>query len=530
MSNGFVFTEGVSPVQGGKPATQTIASASDVPSTILQSARLIESKKREAQRQFELAQQYMRNDLNTVAGFDVTVAGGGQWAEMLGKKADWARQSIKEANNPVKAAEIISEFRDYYRQFKNTAEVGQPIIDQYDAINKASDLTPYNKSLPSGQKFEKSTVQEQIQAQNARDNVFSNVEYDTKGNAYVRDKDGNRISWQASPLATDFTMFDPKVTTRDVGGLREEAQSENTKKYIGWSHNGYWNKDEAADIYNNSMNLVETDNQSDAIEFRLKVLNDGDALNQNLLTTEEDRVRFMNGDYDPTNLADKKFVRMEDWGRDRFVELSRFSKDLSAAELTIRESRRREGSGKNEALNRLLGGVATGFDVIMPFGEEAPKDDLSATYPIGSDIQTLKLGGDIIVPSALKIDPFGNITLQGSVADTQKGTGKLVPIGTTYEPEDPLFPTKDIVTVEGSGEVLFEKGTPEYVEVVAALNQALQETYGEGITIDFLSSSDTKNKLTRVDLDERSPEQPLQEFMTPTEIPEDTSGKIKVNW
>ena len=66
----------------------------------------------------------------------------------------------------------------------------------------------------------------------------------------------------------------------------------------------------------------------------------------------------------------------------------------------------------------MLGGVATGFDVIMPFGEEAPKDDLSATYPIGSDIQTLKLGGEIIVPSALKIDPFGNITLQGSVADT----------------------------------------------------------------------------------------------------------------
>ena len=485
MSNGFVFTEGVSPVQGGKPATQTIASASDVPSTILQSARLIESKKREAQRQFELAQQYMRNDLNTVAGFDVTVAGGGQWAEMLTRKADWARQSIKEANDPVKAAEIISEFRDYYRQFKNTAEVGQPIIQQYDAINKASDLTPYNKSLPSGQKFEKSTVQEQIQAQNARDNVFSNVEYDTKGNAYVRDKDGNRVSWQASPSATDFTMFDPKVTTRDVGGLREEAQSENTKKYIGWSHNGYWNKDEAADIYNNSMNLVETDNQSDAIEFRLKVLNDGDALNQNLLTTEEDRVRFMNGDYDPTNPADKKFVRMEDWGRDRFVDLSRFSKTMNAQE----EKARKERGLKVDAVDRLFSGGTVELDEVSNPDEYLSSlrrsgydfdsaEFRQATYPI-SDVKAIQVGGEVVVPAVLTILPSGNIIIKGSVASRAAGSGELE--YTDYEQE-------------------FVNGTQEYVDASVSLDQGLQSTFGQGYTVDFLSSKNALDRLKEFNL------------------------------
>jgi hypothetical protein len=481
MSNGFVFTEGVSPVQGGKPAAQTIASASDVPNTILQSARLIDSKKKEAQRQFELAQQYMRNDLNTVAGFDVTVAGGGQWAEMLSKKADWARQSIKEANDPVKAAEIISEFRDYYRQFKNTAEVGQPIIQQYDAINKASDLTSYNKSLPSGQKFERSTVQEQIQAQNARDNVFSNVEYDTKGNAYVRDKDGNRTPWQASPLATDFTMFDPKVTTRDVGGLREEAQSTDTKQYIGWSHNGYWNKDEAADIYNNSMNLVETDNQSDAIEFRLKVINDGDALNQNLLTTEEDRVRFMNGDYDSTNPADKKFVRMEDWGRNRFIDLSRFSKTMTAQEEKNRKERglkvdavdRLFSGGKSFLLNEYMEGLErSGYDV-------ADTNLVQATYPI-SDVKAVQVGGEVVVPSVMTIKPNGDIVVKGSVASRAAGSGELE--YTDYERE-------------------FENGTQEYIDASVSLDQALQSTFGEGYTVDFLSSQEALDRLKEFDLD-----------------------------
>jgi hypothetical protein len=324
-------------------------------------------------------------------------------------------------------------------------------------------------------------VQEQIQAQNARDNVFSNVEYDTKGNAYVRDKDGNRTPWQASPLATDFTMFDPKVTTRDVGGLREEAQSTDTKQYIGWSHNGYWNKDEAADIYNNSMNLVETDNQSDAIEFRLKVINDGDALNQNLLTTEEDRVRFMNGDYDSTNPADKKFVRMEDWGRNRFIDLSRFSKTMTAQEEKNRKERglkvdavdRLFSGGKSFLLNEYMEGLErSGYDV-------ADTNLVQATYPI-SDVKAVQVGGEVVVPSVMTIKPNGDIVVKGSVASRAAGSGELE--YTDYERE-------------------FENGTQEYIDASVSLDQALQSTFGEGYTVDFLSSQEALDRLKEFDLD-----------------------------
>ena len=489
MSNGFVYSEGLLPQQGETQSQAMRTAAAATADSIFKAGTMIESKRREANRRFERAQNMMRTDINAIAAFDVTVGGAGQWADILNEKANWARAAIRRANDPVIARDIISEFRDYYNLVKQTYESGTEAITQYNTINKSSgdQLEGYNETLPAGHRYERSDVSEQAQALHQRNNIFTGIHYDDRGNALVNDENDRPIPWDTSPLATDFSMYQSKIVTRDVGGLREIAQNDNTKKFIGFSHDGYWNHDEAVDLFYTSIDVIESDNQSAAIEFRLKILNDADALGKNLFTTDEERKAFELGDYDITDPTDKKFALMEEWGKDRFVALSRFVKEKDALELKEQKERELE----QEAQIRLFSGAsiiqsdADAAAEIMGIAGGDPISDSGlggnvAVYPV-ADIGAVQLEGEygqtIVVPSTLTIHPNGDIVVHGMEAERKEGSGVLLPMRETT--------------------ITFEQGTDSFIRNSTALDQALQSAFGQGLTIDYLSSPEALEKLKK---------------------------------
>ena len=69
----------------------------------------LQNKKNEARRIYERSQKMMREDLDTVAGFDVSLAGDDA-APALRAAADKLREDIRNANDPVEAQKLIETF------------------------------------------------------------------------------------------------------------------------------------------------------------------------------------------------------------------------------------------------------------------------------------------------------------------------------------------------------------------------------------------------------------------------------------
>ena len=113
-SGGFTFTQGIDPQAQVAQVAQQQQTAATTASAILNASTLMEQKRRQAYLKYENARQYMRNDLNQIAQFDVSSAGTGQMSDALSQLADDTREQIKEANNTIEAQEIIANFKEQY--------------------------------------------------------------------------------------------------------------------------------------------------------------------------------------------------------------------------------------------------------------------------------------------------------------------------------------------------------------------------------------------------------------------------------
>ena len=169
---GFTFTQGLSPQQSSQGSGQ--AASGDVSDTIFKASNLIEDKKRESMRQYERAQTMMRDDLKTMHGFDTSVGGLGQFSGALNELAEDARNSIKNAKDPLEAQEIIANFREQYNMVKSREEMIADKSKIYNAAVTASgeELDGLNAGLDVNSEYVIPETSDVARAQQAWSNPY----------------------------------------------------------------------------------------------------------------------------------------------------------------------------------------------------------------------------------------------------------------------------------------------------------------------------------------------------------------------
>ena len=320
MSNGFVFTQGLPQAGGQAPDAQ-----SGLSDTILRAAALVESKKQEAQRQFERAQTMLRNDLNTLAGFDLSVAGTGQRADMLRQLSEQARQNLRNASNPVEAADIINNFQTTYNRFVEIENSVADSRENYNNIAKATanELVAFNSALPYNQEYVVPDRTAQINAEEKWNNPFNDYKVGDNGEILVQvEEGGDFVNVFEAQALLDTSMFDAQTKEVEGGDLNEWAKSTATKTDIGFK-DGTWSESEAIRIFDTLIDDTETkSNKFDTGQYhRLQVLNSLKNDGKDIFNSD-DKANFLAGNFDAIEPA--KLNKVLDYGRNEFVRLSKF--------------------------------------------------------------------------------------------------------------------------------------------------------------------------------------------------------------
>lgn len=351
MANGFVFTQGLSPQQSTAPAQRTQDVAQGTPQAIMASATLLENKKREAQRQYERAQTMMRQDLNTVGGFDVSAAGTGQLGRGIQQLAEYTREEIKKANDPIKAQELINNFRSEYNMAKEReASIADKEAFQTD-LSKATgaDLDALNAGLDMNSEYVVPSTADLAAARSKWDNPYAGDIQIVDGKMMAIDpKDGKLKALADIESTLDSTMFDPSKQMIQTGALRDWARGSDTKTDIAFT-NGKWSGRRAGEIFDE--NIMQTGRKSDKTKtgeyHRRQVLNTLEDTGKIGIFDLDERQDFVLGNFD--NINQDKLNRVLELGRKEFIRLSYFEaptqEDTSGAGYGVRGVYR-SGDGK----------------------------------------------------------------------------------------------------------------------------------------------------------------------------------------
>ena len=423
MANGFVFTEGLSDSRRNQPASTTAQLAAQTPNIILRSAALAENKKREAQRQFERAQNMMREDLNTVAAFDVTSAGLGQYAQGLTDLAQYTRNEIKKVNNPVEAQELISNFSRQYNMAKQRQEVAADAIEFHETIAKATgeELDNFNSSLDLNLEYIPPTANDQAIALSNWSNPYASEIKIVDGQMMAVDPADGQLKMLADIEKTlDISMWE--VGTREIraGSLRDWAASPAVKTDIGFK-DGTWSASRAGQIYDE--NILQTGRKEDKSNMgethRRQVLNTLEQVGLIDIFDNEERRLFVLADAD--FMEEAKTQKVLALGREEFIKLSRFDAD---ALLTM--SGRKTKDGEDELAGYGKRGLTALAQPVVGYTLDPPDTlTLPSDIPRGGEVFATQETYDLIsIPEPIEIEGSenalgGDYTIYGFGVDPQ---------------------------------------------------------------------------------------------------------------
>ena len=328
---GFTFTQGLSPQQSSQGSGQ--AASGDVSDTIFKASNLIEDKKRESMRQYERAQTMMRDDLKTMHGFDTSVGGLGQFSGALNELAEDARNSIKNAKDPLEAQEIIANFREQYNMVKSREEMIADKSKIYNAAVTASgeELDGLNAGLDVNSEYVIPETSDVARAQQAWSNPYEgNIQIVDGRMMAVDSKDGQLKELGDIESTMDTSMYDLQTTEVNAGAIRDWAKTAAVYTDIGWNA-GYWSADRAAQLYDD--NILQTGRKEDRTQMgewhRRQVLNTLEQRGMVDIFSNEERKLFVSGNFE--NIDPEKTKKVIELGKEIFVEESKFSKEDALA-------------------------------------------------------------------------------------------------------------------------------------------------------------------------------------------------------
>jgi len=208
---------------------QTTQQASGVAAAIRAADASLQAKKNEARRIYERAQTQMREDLNTVAGFDASVAGTDA-APAIRQAADALKEQIRDANDPVEAQALIADFRQKYNLLKAREEQRVEDAAQLNSMSTAtgSQMADLNSALPPGMEYDEVDAGTVARADEAFKKNFQYVD----GKIMVEGPDGNLVPLDEADFINDTSMYQPSQRKADVGDLQTSAMQENVQNRI----------------------------------------------------------------------------------------------------------------------------------------------------------------------------------------------------------------------------------------------------------------------------------------------------------
>jgi hypothetical protein len=386
MANGgFTFTQGLNPqipAQQQQAQQQATAGTADM---IVKAGSLMQQKKEQAYVQYENARKYMRADLNTIAEFDASAAGMGQFSGAITELAEDARERIKEANNTIEAQEIIANFKEQYDMLvaREASVTEKKNLFQNASHATGPDIDSLNDGLDVDLQYVIPEVSDVATSQNSWDNPFADGIQIVDGRIMAIDPtDGMLKEISEIESVLDSSMFDLQTEQITAGSISDWAINGTTKAQIGLK-DGTWNANRAGSLYDDAIDDVGRtgDKTSSGAMHRREVLNTLEGRGLVDVFTAEERKAFINGDFDFFNTESAKETLEEVMakGREIFVEESKFgfksSETLEAEALAIQKT-------KQEALE---GYSMRGLTASTEVGEQ--------TFDLYSIPETIKVEG-----------------------------------------------------------------------------------------------------------------------------------------
>lgn len=270
MAVGYVPTGQTTGLPQQQAVTQQQASQSS--SNVAQAIRAADvsmmNKKNEARRIYERAQDMMREDLNAVAGFDVSKAGADA-APALREAADELRQKIREANDPVEAQNLIADFRQNFNMLVSRENQRVEDSKQLNTMSTAgaSTMSDLNLALPPGMEYEEVDAGTVARA----DQAFKKEFVYQDGKVMVRNPEtGELVSADKAAFILDTSMYQPTTRKADVGDLQTSAQDEAVQSRIIARGGGVFKEENAQMEYDT---LAENANRSGMV-LRMQITED----------------------------------------------------------------------------------------------------------------------------------------------------------------------------------------------------------------------------------------------------------------
>lgn len=454
------------------------------------------NKKREARRIYERAQDMMREDLNTVAGFNIAAAGPDA-APALREAANELKAKIREVNDPVEAQALISDFSQKYNFFKNRETQLAEERKFADTLSVADRATrdKLNAGLEVGMEYEDidaSTVAQMDQA-------FRKQIVYQDGRLMVQVGD-EMVPYDQAESLMDFSVYIPNQRATDIGDLQTTAMNEAVQGRIIARGGGVFSEDAARMEYNT---LTEDSNRNGQA-LRLQILEDyvdttiegrdiapgetgeSRSLIQGTFFEEgtdqlkawqlgpnaKDRFQGSEEDWDRVWGDDGSGWNLIDQERGKFVEYARTKKDIDQKlkEERLKTSRKQQQEESNYAFGQLVETPDTGVgpqgQSEMSYSMTALKEPLkveASTFSPGGDYEihgfgvnadgeiTARIFDDLSITLYQYVDGNGVTKTAGSEAEAQRAATESGGVfeGKTVKVDNPTPPQRTIVISPG---------------------------------------------------------------------------------
>jgi hypothetical protein len=255
--------------QAGAAQQQAVAQqGGGIAASIRAADASLQAKKKEARRIYERAETQMRTDLNDVAAFDASAAGTDA-APAIQAAADDLRSQIMEANDPVKARQLIAEFKQKYNLLKAREDQRVEDSSQLNSMSTmtGSEMAGLNSALAPGMEYDEVDAGTVARADQAFRRKFEYVD----GKIMVQGPEGNLVPLDEAEFINDTSMYQPSQRKVDVGDLQTSAMSEAVQTRIVSRSGEDGFKEEAAEMEYDT--LAENNNRS-GVTLRMQINED----------------------------------------------------------------------------------------------------------------------------------------------------------------------------------------------------------------------------------------------------------------
>ena len=304
--------------------------------------------------QFRLTEATRREDLNSLAEFDIAALGD-SFGGVFRAQSQRAQERIRSGEvNGVEAKALVVGLTNDYRKYKQLhADPFENLYGNYESLSMDPNaLKSYNENLPIGEIQNPMTVEDLALARHSSLNeVFdgNDVKFDESGQPLVKDPaTGSYVKPEMVGGVGQFSnVFQGPVAT-DIGSLYDWGASEQTKNIV--SRNGLWNESAANDLFDLS---IMTDGRKGATR-RSQFLASYESKNGEYFTDDE-RKAFVNLDRSNETVWGDKGIGhslLKEHGHDLWKEASYFKDEGDKMTYTERKFSENERNLKNDFINK----------------------------------------------------------------------------------------------------------------------------------------------------------------------------------